>query len=450
MVHSESVNKRRLAVRLRYLTSLWQRLGELEPLPQLDRWLKAEFRTQRSFGKRDRQWYSDMIFGAIRFAPLVVLLAEVDENVASLEDALQAFAERYPRPSSLRTALFRIPVEKTLSIVAMRTAAPIATAASLPDGTTTHHELAYRLATHQRSPLARLIWNGIPLWFAERLVCRFERCGWDESTRERFVNMQATRPPLHLRLNHPDHAGAVLQELQQRGWQPRRHDRSVTLTVDDTAVLNTEAYRRGAVEIQDLASQMIGADVEAAAGQRVWDCCCGGGGKTVRIAAAMQGNGTILASDKRRHVLGETQARLSRAGIRGVTVLAWDATRPLSQAGIGIPPDGFDWVLVDAPCSGSGTWRRNPDLRLRIDTHELTRLTSLQTRLLETAAQQVTVGGHLVYATCSWLCEENEDITAEFLARHGEFSLRKETLHGCPEHDADTTYAAVMERMSLQ
>jgi 16S rRNA (cytosine967-C5)-methyltransferase len=110
---------------------------------------------------------------------------------------------------------------------------------------------------------------------------------------------------------------------------------------------------------------------------------------------------------------------------------------------------GFDRVLVDAPCSGSGTWRRNPDGRLRADLSDptsLSELTTVQAHLLAWPRTAVKPGGRLVYATCSWLAAENEEIVAAFLAARPEFALVAQAIHGNPAEDADTVFCAVLRR----
>jgi len=390
-----------------------------------------------------------MVFGAIRFAPLVVLTAECSDKAdsateATLDNALQAFARRYPEPPRLLEALFRMPAGEVFEIVMIRMAA--GTNASSLEEQSSRAARFFRHVVASKAPVARLVWNGIPPWFGKHLDCRATNCGWDYASRQRFVDMQSTRPPLYLRINHPQRSLEVEHELRERGWEPRVDGSTVLLAADDPAVRSTNAYRSGLVEVQDLASQLIGAEVEAQPGQFVWDCCCGAGGKTVQIAATACGPTHIFASDKREHMLEEVRSRLARAGFGNVEVFSWDATRSLSAADTTLPTDGFDWALIDAPCSGSGTWRRSPDARLRLDQCKLNRFTSLQRRLLDTVAGQIAPNGRLVYATCSWLCEENERIVTAFLKRRSDFRLRGQTLHGCPYHDSDTTYTAVFKR----
>ena len=184
----------------------------------------------------------------------------------------------------------------------------------------------------------------------------------------------------------------------------------------------TEAWHAGLVEVQDEGSQLLCLACGAEPGMLVVDLCAGAGGKTLALAAEMANQGRILASDTDRNRLGRMPARLERAGARIVERRLLD---PGGEAEALADLAGrADLVLVDAPCSGTGTWRRNPETRWRLNPERLMRLTALQARLLDIARELVRPGGHLVYAVCSVLAEEGRD-QAEALA--GRSSLVSET-----------------------
>jgi 16S rRNA (cytosine967-C5)-methyltransferase len=179
------------------------------------------------------------------------------------------------------------------------------------------------------------------------------------------------------------------------------------------------AFRSGVVEIQDEGSQLIAALVGARPGMRVADWCAGAGGKTLAMAMLMQNRGQLLACDVSAVRLDGAVRRLRRAGVHNVE-------RHLIEAGdkwAKRRAASFDRVLVDAPCTGTGTWRRNPDARLRLKETDLAELLPKQAVILDQAAALVRKGGRLVYATCSLLSEENEDQVTAFLARHPGFAL---------------------------
>jgi 16S rRNA (cytosine967-C5)-methyltransferase len=172
-------------------------------------------------------------------------------------------------------------------------------------------------------------------------------------------------------------------------------------------------FESGAFEFQDEAAQIASVLCDARPGMRVLDLAAGAGGKSLALAAAMQNRGEILACDVRGEALFELEKRAVRAGAAIVKTLPLDHGEPESAA--------FDLVLVDAPCSGSGTWRRQPELRWRLTPERLAELTQVQDRLLDRAAGMVKPGGRLVYATCSILPLENQDRAEAFRARRPDF-----------------------------
>lgn len=174
----------------------------------------------------------------------------------------------------------------------------------------------------------------------------------------------------------------------------------------------------GDVEIQDEGSQLVAALVDAQPGERVVDFCAGAGGKTLAMASQMANKGMVIACDVSEGRLKRAAQRLRTAGLHNVQTRVLQGQRdPWVKRHKG----GFDRVLVDAPCSGTGTWRRNPDARWRDGGAGLETLTALQADILDSAARLVKPGGRLVYATCSLLPQENEAQVEAFLATHPEF-----------------------------
>ena len=183
------------------------------------------------------------------------------------------------------------------------------------------------------------------------------------------------------------------------------------------AVTSGAAFQTGAVEIQDEGSQLVAHMVGAAPGMRLADWCAGAGGKTLAIAALMQNRGHVVACDVSEARLEGAVKRLRRAGVHNVERhLTVDGDKWVKRRA-----QTFDRVLVDAPCTGTGTWRRNPDGRLRLSETDLAELLPKQARILDTAERLVRPGGRLIYATCSLLEDENERQVEAFLARHPTF-----------------------------
>ena len=187
-------------------------------------------------------------------------------------------------------------------------------------------------------------------------------------------------------------------------------------------IVQAAAFREGLVEIQDEGSQLVALIAGARPGMRVLDYCAGAAGKTLALAMEMGNRGHIVACDVSAPRLEAATKRLRRAGIH-------NAERHLLVPGDKWPKRheaGFDRVLVDAPCTGTGTWRRNPDARLRLTERDLAELTVRQAEILDRASRLVKPGGMLVYATCSLLEPENEAQIAAFLERAPGFRIASE------------------------
>jgi 16S rRNA (cytosine967-C5)-methyltransferase len=185
----------------------------------------------------------------------------------------------------------------------------------------------------------------------------------------------------------------------------------------DSRVDDSAAYCDGLVEVQDEGSQLIALACEPRADQRILDLCAGAGGKALALAAAAPG-AMILAADSNRARLSKLEPRAKRAGAQIATRLL-NPPRELEE--LADWRGSADLVLVDAPCSGSGTWRRNPEARWRLTPGRLDRLVRLQAHLLEIAAQLVGPGGRLVYAVCSLLTREGSGQVASFLGSRSDW-----------------------------
>lgn len=198
----------------------------------------------------------------------------------------------------------------------------------------------------------------------------------------------------------------------------------------------------GRYEIQDEGSQIIALATRAAPGMTVIDLCAGAGGKTLALAAMMEDRGRLIACDADRARLARLAPRAARAGATIIETRLLDAGREAGAlAGV-----KADVVLVDAPCSGSGTWRRNPEARWRLTPERLARIEALQARLLALAATLVRPGGRLVYAVCSLLREEGQAQAEALLASHPEWRLDGPTRLLTPARDGtDGFFIAAFE-----
>jgi len=222
-----------------------------------------------------------------------------------------------------------------------------------------------------------------------------------------------------------------------------------------------ESFRRGLVEVQDEGSQIAALLADARPGLRVIDFCAGAGGKTLALAATMENRGHLVACDISATRLERATQRLRRAGASIVQRVALSSAR---DKWVKRHAQSFDRVFIDAPCTGTGTWRRNPDAKWRLLPKDLDELTALQAEILDSAARLTKPGGRLIYATCSVLREEDEAQIEKFLAAHADFTLMpiariwQEVVGGEPpapgdmlrltpaRHGTDGFFVAVMER----
>ncbi|MEZ5841522.1 MAG: RsmB/NOP family class I SAM-dependent RNA methyltransferase, partial [Hyphomicrobiales bacterium] len=231
-------------------------------------------------------------------------------------------------------------------------------------------------------------------------------------------------PPVDLRVNPGKSTReAMLRELGELGLAAEAtplapHGIRVS---ERFSLSRLPALKTGEVEIQDEGSQLVSLLVGARPGDRVVDFCAGAGGKTLAMAAGMNNKGRIIACDVSEGRLKRCGERLRNAGVHNTEtrLLSSETDRWVKRH-----KASFDRVLVDAPCTGTGTWRRNPDTRWRAPEGKgLDELLSLQARILASAARLVKPGGRLVYATCSLLTEENEEQVTAFLAANPAFRL---------------------------
>ncbi len=185
----------------------------------------------------------------------------------------------------------------------------------------------------------------------------------------------------------------------------------------ETSLQTIPAYSRGWVEVQDAGSQIAAAACNANPGEQVLDYCSGGGGKTLALAAALEGKGQVHAYDIDGRRLSAIIPRLKRSGAHNVQLI-----HPREPEGLDALTNAMDCVLVDAPCTGTGTWRRRPDSKWRVRETSLARRMEEQAEILGLASQYVRPGGRLVYVTCSFLMEEDEDRIGHFLRENTAFS----------------------------
>jgi 16S rRNA (cytosine967-C5)-methyltransferase len=258
-----------------------------------------------------------------------------------------------------------------------------------------------------------------PEWLDAQLVEVFGEDRVAEAT------AMASRAPLDLRVNtlkaKREKVQASLKHLgaAPTPWSPLGLRIELGADARNPGIHSEEDFVKGAVEVQDEGSQLAALLSNAKPAEQVIDLCAGAGGKTLALAAMMQGKGRLIATDRDKRQLAPIHERLSRAGVHNCEVRSpkGDAD-PLADI-----KASADLVLIDAPCSGTGTWRRNPDAKWRMRPGALEVRLKDQAEVLDRAAAMVKSGGRIAYITCSVLPAENNEQVRAFLARHPEFSI---------------------------
>jgi 16S rRNA (cytosine967-C5)-methyltransferase len=251
-----------------------------------------------------------------------------------------------------------------------------------------------------------------------------------------LLNALKTRAPLDLRVNtlHATRE-SVLAELQDFGATATPLSPFGVRLATPMNIERHDAYLQGRLDIQDDGSQMVALACHAKAGDVVIDLCAGGGGKALALAALMHNNGEIIASDIDQERLLRIAPRAARLGATIIRTARPDQLK-----------SGADIVLVDAPCTGSGTWRRNPEGRLRLTSSYLEQMLNAQHEVLNRAATLLRGGGRLVYAVCSWIQSEGDGQVAAFLARHAGFTLTSTQVLRPDIHSCDGFFIACLEK----
>lgn len=309
-------------------------------------------------------------------------------------------------------------------------------------------------------PMAALgVRHSLPLWLVRRVAALR---GYEEAQEWAAANNEP--PALSLRVNTlRSTRGELAAILADAGVEARVADAFPDgLLVKGGAVESLPGYEAGLFAVQDLAAQMVGRLVAARPGDLILDACAAPGGKSTHLAEQMGGEGRVVAMDIHRGKTRLITANAARLGIGCITTVVGDASDPDAvRAALGVAGSSVevDAVMLDAPCSGTGTLRRHPELRYRLSDDTRT-LCARQDALLESVAELVKPGGHIVYAVCSILPEEGEERVARFLDAHPDFSIAEppdpavrpflasdNTLRTWPHlHGVDGFFAARLQR----
>ncbi len=344
------------------------------------------FRAHRNLGQQDRAFVAETVYAVLR-------------RRRSLEAAAQSNA-----PRDLAIA----------ALVRVRGLSGRALEGALREG---EEDLVTRVRAARTDAFPPAVRADLPDWLWDRLAALY---GAEEAMR---VAQGLLNPaPLDLRVNLAKLGrDEALARLQAGGVQAQATPYSPAgiRLAGKPAINRHPLFTSGAVEVQDEGSQLLAYLLAPRRGEMVADYCAGAGGKTLALAMLMRGTGRLYAMDVSARRLAELAPRAARAGVTSVHPLVLSGE---SDARAKRLAGKIDRVLVDAPCSGFGTLRRNPDLKWRHGPEAVAELASKQARILEAAARLLKPGGRLVYATCSILPEENEAIADAFAAAHADFA----------------------------
>lgn len=367
-----------------FLALLAQVLPHVRRDSALPRRIKELLGRNRALGSRDRRLYRELIYTALRFLPWVRPALEADPERAAR--MIACLAPDLPDTKNYRAALLAgLPPDPGFDSLKARAAQLHA-----------HFGGDYDPETL------------LPDWLRAECPEAFDSPQLDALNKRAdiWVRLQTAQPAL------------VLDEFHARHWaydRPAFPPLAVRLP-PNAEVAATDAYRRGFCEIQDLGSQLLLHHVPLAAGQSWLDACAGAGGKTLQLASLLGDSGRIDATDIRPDALRELQDRATRGRFKNIHI-----------SGEPLPGAIYDGVLVDAPCSGTGTWRRMPHMKWHTQPEMLEKFAQTQLALLHQNAPRVHPGGLLVYATCSLARRENQLVVAEFLATQPDFAVERAT-----------------------
>ena len=353
----------------------------------LDYYLSHFYHDHPEFGSRDRRLFSGTIFSYFRWKGWIDLAASTAEAACIFANLLES--------GDVHPALKNLAVRTGLPDIVLT-----------PMGPLSPYKKAIEL--NRITGIAYSLSQLVPDWVIPML-------GPDSI---RLLEAFQTPPPTWLRVNPADR-DSVMTALQQQGTESTAHP-VVASALSVRRGINLRAFPRPVrdrLEIQDLASQLTGLICGPRPGERWWDACCGSGGKTFHLAALGGASVSLLATDIRPTILNELTRRMGEKRITGITTALWDS------AGHPPPEGAFDGILLDAPCSGTGTWHRNPDARWRTTQETVAKLIRIQAQLIRACATRLKPGGIMVYATCSVTPDENEKIINQFLSDSPGFKL---------------------------
>jgi len=372
--------------------------------------VEQALRRDKRWGSRDRKFVAETIYDIIRWKRLYAEIAEVSEP--------------FTRPNLWR--LFSVWC--------------VLRGIELPDWSQIEPTPSRRIkGRFDELSKIRKFKESIPDWIDEIGVKELGEKIWTKEIAA--LNIQAE---VILRTNTLKTTKEALQaKLLEEGIETvilPDHPDAIKL-VERANVFRTEAFKLGWFEVQDASSQLVAAYLDVKPGMKVVDTCAGAGGKTLHLAALMQNKGQLIAMDIYESKLRKLKVRAKRGGVHNVDLKAIESTKPIKKL-----HDKADRVLIDAPCSGLGVLRRNPDSKWKLQPEFLDNIRKTQQEILCSYSKMVKPGGKLVYATCSVLPSENQDQVKQFLATNEEFTFVSDKKILSSQSGYDGFYMALLER----
>tara|TARA_B110001454_G_scaffold215356_1_gene236625 strand:- start:1006 stop:2214 length:1209 start_codon:yes stop_codon:yes gene_type:complete len=372
--------------------------------------VEQALRRDKRWGSRDRKFVAETIYDIIRWKRLYAEIAEVSEP--------------FTRPNLWR--LFSVWC--------------VLRGIELPDWSQIEPTPSRRIkGRFDELSKIRKFKESIPDWIDEIGVKELGEKVWTKEIAS--LNIQAE---VILRTNTLKTTKEALQaKLLEEGIETvvlPKHTDAIKL-VERANVFRTEAFKLGWFEVQDASSQLVADYLDVKPGMKVIDTCAGAGGKTLHLAALMENKGQLFAMDIYESKLRKLKVRAKRGGVHNVTLKAIESTKPIKKL-----HDKADRVLIDAPCSGLGVLRRNPDSKWKLQPEFLDNIRKTQQEILCSYSKMVKPGGKLVYATCSVLPSENQDQVKQFLSTNSEFKFISDKKILSSESGYDGFYMALLER----
>lgn len=422
MMHSRESRQMELA-----LVVLREVIEAVDVSIPADATLARIFKQHHEFGSRDRRHYAQVVFSYFRWLGWIKQLVPDDlQRQVAWAIALEG--------SSDSPILAR-----WIELTGLDRAHANVLATSDLEGKTNHLRAVSNLPNLSPHDL-------IPSWACAMLPSK-------EAVDPFIVSCQ-TRPPTWVFIEPSRVVDFVimLDAQQIQHWRHRTMTGAVAIE-SPFQLQNLERAWGWSIHVQDIGSQAVAAICRAQPGESWWDTCCGAGGKTLQLARQLGPNGAVLATDVRESILKNLHLRASALRVNNITTAVLDSANKL--------PDGriFDGILIDAPCSGLGTWPRNPDARWRIAPETIAQRAELQKQMLHNVAPRIKSGGILVYSVCTVTAQETVDVVHDFLASHPHFQrdpftdpltgsiCEGERLILPSEAPGDGMYAARMRRM---